>query len=64
MEVLLIDIGALAIFLGYMAIVYWHAVSHDSQTRERTRIELMRTPAWSGTDLRQAWLSWVAKEHE
>lgn len=63
MEVLLIDIGALAIFLGYVAIVYWHAVSHDSQPRERARIERMRTAAWRGADLRQAWLSW-AKEHE
>jgi hypothetical protein len=30
MKALLIDIGALAIFLGYMAIVYWHGVSHDA----------------------------------
>jgi hypothetical protein len=35
MEVLLIDIGALALFLGYMAVVYWHGVSHESQPRER-----------------------------
>ena len=28
MEILLIDMGALAVFLGYMAIVYWHGVSH------------------------------------
>ena len=26
MEVLLIDMGALAMFLAYMAIVYWHGV--------------------------------------
>ena len=32
MEVLLIDIGALAAFLGYMAIVYWHGVSHDARS--------------------------------
>jgi len=31
MEVLLIDIGALATFLAYMAIVYWRGVSHDAQ---------------------------------
>jgi hypothetical protein len=29
MEVLLIDIGALAAFLAYVAIVYWHGISHD-----------------------------------
>jgi hypothetical protein len=63
-EILLIDMGALAIFLGYMAIVYWHAVSHDSRPRERARIDLMRTAARNGADLRQAWLSWVAKAHE
>jgi hypothetical protein len=34
MEALLIDIGALAIFLAYMAIVYWHAVS-DGPPRHR-----------------------------
>jgi hypothetical protein len=33
MEILLIDIGALALFLGCMAIVYWHGVSDaDDQT--------------------------------
>jgi len=31
MEVLLIDVGALAVFLAYMAIVYRHAVSHEAQ---------------------------------
>jgi hypothetical protein len=31
MEVLLIDIGALAVFLAYIAIVYWHGVSHDTK---------------------------------
>ena len=30
MEVLLIDMGALALFLGYMALVYWRAVTRDS----------------------------------
>jgi hypothetical protein len=34
MEVLLIDIGALAMFLGYVAIVYWHGVSCDARPRE------------------------------
>lgn len=33
MEILLIDIGALALFLGSMAILYWHGVSAaDDQT--------------------------------
>lgn len=27
MEILLIDIGALALFLGCMAVMYWHGVS-------------------------------------
>ena len=31
MEILLIDIGALALFLGYMAIVYWHGITHEAQ---------------------------------
>ena len=26
MEIILIDVGALALFLGYVALVYWHAV--------------------------------------
>ena len=33
MEALLIDIVALAIFLAYMAIVYWHAVSDGAAQR-------------------------------
>ena len=33
MEALLIDIVALAIFLAYMAIVYWHAVSDGAAKR-------------------------------
>jgi hypothetical protein len=31
MEVLLIDMGALAMFLAYMAILYWRGVSHEAQ---------------------------------
>ena len=31
MEILLIDIGALAAFLAYIAIVYWHGVSHETR---------------------------------
>ena len=27
MEILLIDLGALALFLGFMAFVYWHGVA-------------------------------------
>ncbi|MBV8876185.1 MAG: hypothetical protein JO158_00640 [Gammaproteobacteria bacterium] len=37
MGILLIDIGALGIFLGYVAVVYWHAVSHESRTPHRER---------------------------
>jgi len=48
MEVLLIDIGALAVFLGYMAVVYWHGVSHESQPRERCGrgAHLQGRPRW------------------
>jgi hypothetical protein len=42
MEVLLIDIGALAVFLGYMAFVYWHGISHDSRGGRRERTECIR----------------------
>lgn len=49
MEVLLIDIGALAAFLGYAAIVYWHGISHDQRTARRGRTGLGRSRA-----------SWVA----
>jgi hypothetical protein len=35
MESLLIDVGALALFLGYVAIVYWHAVSQPRKRRLR-----------------------------
>lgn len=45
MEVLLIDIGALAVFLGYMAIVYWHGISHDSRTARSGRAGLTRPQA-------------------
>ena len=30
MEILLIDLGALALFLGLMAFVYWHGVAQPS----------------------------------
>ena len=35
MEILLIDIGALAVFLAYIAIVYWHAISHEPDPATR-----------------------------
>jgi hypothetical protein len=44
MEILLIDIGGLGIFLGYVAVVYWHAVSHDPRTPGGTRPELGHGP--------------------
>lgn len=40
MEVLLIDMGALAMFVAYMAIVYWHGVSHDAQPPARRSVGL------------------------
>jgi hypothetical protein len=49
MEILLIDIGALAVFLGYIAIVYWHAVSHETQP---------------GREQRRARTTWVATAPE
>ena len=33
MEILLIDLGALALFLGFMALVYWHGVAQPSARR-------------------------------
>jgi hypothetical protein len=35
MEILLIDIGALAVFLGYIAIVYWHGIDHEARPAGR-----------------------------
>jgi len=35
MEILLIDIGALAVFLGYIALVYWHGISHEADPAAR-----------------------------
>jgi len=37
MEILLIDLGALAVFLAYMAIVYWHGTSHEPDPATRKR---------------------------
>jgi hypothetical protein len=44
MEVLLVDIGALAMFLGYMALVYWHGITHDARpaTRKADRSDSAR----------------------
>jgi len=42
MKTLLIDVGALAVFLGYMALVYRHAVSHRAQPRERRVSDVSR----------------------
>lgn len=33
MEILLIDLGALALFLGFMAVVYWRGVAPPPQRR-------------------------------
>jgi hypothetical protein len=49
MEVLLIDIGALAAFLGYVAIVYWHGISHDARSAPHGRTGSGRSRAsWPG----------------
>jgi hypothetical protein len=45
MEVLLIDIGALAAFLAYVAILYWHGISHDPRPTRRGRTGLKRPRA-------------------
>jgi hypothetical protein len=42
MEVLLIHVGALAMFLAYMAIVYWRGVSHQAQRPGRRSIDVSR----------------------
>ena len=36
MEALLVDIGALTVFLAYVALVYWHAVSDGAPGRRCT----------------------------
>lgn len=42
MEVLLIDMGVLAMFLAYMAIVYWRGVSHEAQRPGHRSIDVSR----------------------
>lgn len=37
MEILLIDLGALALFLGFMALVYWHGVAQPPARRRLAR---------------------------
>lgn len=52
MQALLIDIAALAVFLGYVAIVYWHAVSDRAPQRRCTGIERAGgVPGSPGVDL-------------
>ena len=45
MEIILIDVGALALFLGYVAIVYWHAVVGNAHPREPRLSGKPRKPA-------------------
>jgi hypothetical protein len=45
MEIILIDVGALALFLGYVAIVYWHAVLGETHPREPRLSGRPRKPA-------------------
>jgi hypothetical protein len=44
MEVLVIDMGALTMFLVYMAIVYWYGVSHEAQPAGHRSIDVSRAP--------------------
>jgi hypothetical protein len=39
MEALLIDVAALAAFLGYLAIVYWHGVSDETRPLQRPFVD-------------------------
>ena len=51
MQALLIDIGALALFLTYVAIVYWHAVSDGAPKRRCTGVaRAAGVPASPGLD--------------
>jgi hypothetical protein len=45
MEIILIDVGALALFLGYVAIVYWHAVLGETHPRAPRLSGRPRKPA-------------------
>jgi hypothetical protein len=45
MEIILIDVGALALFLGYVALVYWHAVLGEAHPREPRLSGRPRKPA-------------------
>lgn len=61
MEVLLVDIGALAMFLGYMALVYWHGITHDARqaTRKADRSDSARRghPLEPSSDVAALYLS-------
>jgi hypothetical protein len=52
MEIILIDVGALALFLGYVAIVYWHAVlgeaTHPREPRLSGRPRKPAVPSVAG----------------
>jgi len=48
MEVLLIDVGALAMFLAYMGIVYWHGVSQEAAPASRIEVSTVDRPAGHG----------------
>ncbi len=63
MEVLLIDVSALGIFLGYMALTYWHGISHQSQSQGQPHTQLMGLRRAGGERWR-AWLSGIARVHE
>lgn len=47
MEALLIDIGALAVFLSVVAIAYWRGVSHEAQPVTRRFVDVARAASAS-----------------
>jgi hypothetical protein len=55
MEALLIDIGALTVFLSAVAIAYWRGISHETQAVTRRGVGISRaTGASNCTNLPRA----------
>ncbi len=63
MEVLLIDLGALGIFLGCMAVAYRHGTSHESQPRRKPPPPLLRLRPAEGERSRAS-INGIAKAAE
>lgn len=49
MDVILIDVGALATFLAYLAIMYWHGVSRETQSTRQPGEDQPRQGTMIGT---------------